>query len=103
VIRRALAAAVIAAAFLFAASAQAAPPLPFGHACVPEAGVLFCPTAGDGQRGEILFELFGGGWRFARGHVAKLELLRRDPNFLHTGNFRFSVRVMHARVEQPGR
>lgn len=32
------------------AAAQAAPPLPFGHACTPQNGVLFCPTAGDGGR-----------------------------------------------------
>ena len=29
----------------------------------------------DNQRGNLLFQLFGNGWRFARGHVAKLELL----------------------------
>ena len=41
------AAATIAVA---AAPAQAAPPLPFGHACAPQDGVLFCPTASDAQR-----------------------------------------------------
>ena len=30
--------------------AQAAPPNPFGHACAPQNGVLFCPTATDAQR-----------------------------------------------------
>jgi fermentation-respiration switch protein FrsA (DUF1100 family) len=57
----------------------------------------------DGQRGKILFQLFGNGWRFARGHVAKLELLGRDPNYLRTSNFRFSVRIARTRVELPGR
>ncbi|MEA2480473.1 MAG: type transport system ATP-binding protein [Thermoleophilaceae bacterium] len=33
-----------------AAGAQAAPPLPFGHACAPKAGVLFCPSATLDQR-----------------------------------------------------
>jgi predicted acyl esterase len=32
------------------AAAQAAPPLPFGHSCVPQNGVVFCPTANDAQR-----------------------------------------------------
>ena len=35
---------------LAAPAVQAAPPLPFGHACVPQDGVLFCPTATDAQR-----------------------------------------------------
>ena len=33
-----------------APSASAAPPAPFGHACQPRAGVLFCPTADDAAR-----------------------------------------------------
>jgi predicted acyl esterase len=57
----------------------------------------------DRQRGKILFELFGNGWRFERGHIAKLELLGRDPNYLRTSNFRFSVRVRRVRVDLPGR
>src|SRR6476661_8751840 len=31
-------------------TAAAAPPLPFGHACTPTEGVLFCPTADDASR-----------------------------------------------------
>ena len=57
----------------------------------------------DNQRGEILFQLFGNGWRFARGHMAKLELLGNDPNFLRTSNFHFSARVSKLRVLLPGR
>jgi fermentation-respiration switch protein FrsA (DUF1100 family) len=57
----------------------------------------------DNQRGEILFQLFGNGWRFAKGHTAKLELLGNDPNFLRTSNFKFSVAVSRARVDLPGR
>jgi hypothetical protein len=57
----------------------------------------------DRQRGRVLFQLFGNGWRFKKGHVAKLELLGRDPNFLRTGNFRFSVRLSSTRVLLPGR
>jgi predicted acyl esterase len=55
------------------------------------------------QRGKILFQLFGNGWRFAKGHTAKLELLGNDPNFLRTSNFKFSVAVSRARVDLPGR
>jgi hypothetical protein len=56
----------------------------------------------DNQRGEIVFQLFGNGWKFARGHTAKLELLGRDPNFLRTSNFRFSVRISKIRLDLPG-
>jgi fermentation-respiration switch protein FrsA (DUF1100 family) len=48
---RRLAAAVAACGALLApASASAAPPLPFGHACDPQNGVLFCPTTTLDQR-----------------------------------------------------
>jgi hypothetical protein len=57
----------------------------------------------DNQRGKILFQLNGNGWRFKPPHTAKLELLGRDPNFLRTSNFKFSVRVSGARVQLPGR
>ena len=57
----------------------------------------------DNQRGEIVFQLFGNGWRFARGHTAKLELLGRDPNFLRPSNFRFSVRVSKLTRVEPAR
>ena len=32
-----------------------------------------------------------------------LELLGRDPNFLRTSNFKFSVRISRTRVDLPGR
>ena len=57
----------------------------------------------DNQRGRVVFQLFGNGWAFKTGHVAKLELLGRDPQFLRTSNFRFSVRFKRTRVELPGR
>jgi X-Pro dipeptidyl-peptidase (S15 family) len=56
----------------------------------------------DNQRGRIVFQLFGNGWRFAKGHTAKLDLLGRDPKFLRTSNFRFSVRFTRTRVDLPG-
>ena len=33
-----------------ASAASAAPPAPFGHACAPRDGALFCPTADDAAR-----------------------------------------------------
>jgi pimeloyl-ACP methyl ester carboxylesterase len=48
---RTIAAAIAAcAALLIPATASAAPPNPFGHACNPENGVLFCPSATLDQR-----------------------------------------------------
>src|SRR3954468_11065093 len=38
------------AALLIPAAASAAPPDPFGHACNPQDGVLFCPAATLDQR-----------------------------------------------------
>lgn len=57
----------------------------------------------DNQRGRIVFQLFGNGWKFLKGHTAKLELLGSDPNYLRTSNFKFSVRLARTRVELPGR
>jgi hypothetical protein len=36
--------------FVVPATAHAVPPLPFGHACAPREGMLFCPTATDAER-----------------------------------------------------
>src|SRR3954451_9851226 len=38
------------AVLTLAPTAAAAPPLPFGHACAPREGALFCPTASDAAR-----------------------------------------------------
>ena len=57
----------------------------------------------DNQKGRIVFQLFGNGWRFGRGHVAKLELLGGDPNFLRPSNNRFSVRIKGLTLELPTR
>ena len=46
----ALAAVAATAALALPSAAAAAPPLPFGHACEPAEGVLFCPTADDASR-----------------------------------------------------
>ena len=57
----------------------------------------------DNEKDRIVFQLFGNGWRFARGHRAKLELVGSDPNFVRTSNFDFTVRASRISVELPGR
>ena len=47
----------------------------------------------DNQKGKVVFQLFGNGWRFARGHTARLELTGSDAGYLRTSNFAFSVKV----------
>jgi hypothetical protein len=55
----------------------------------------------DNQKGKVVFQLFGNGWRFARGHAAKLELLGSDSTYLRASNFAFSVRVSKLTVSLP--
>ena len=55
----------------------------------------------DNQKGKIVFQLFGNGWRFARGHTAKLELIGSDPTYVRTSNFDFSVKVSKLSVSLP--
>jgi hypothetical protein len=57
----------------------------------------------DNQKGRIVFQPFGNGWRFARCHLAKLKLLGSDPNFVRPSNFAFTVRASRIGVELPGR
>jgi len=53
------------------------------------------------QSGGIKFQLHGNGWRFAKGHIAKLQLLGRDSPYYQAGNQPFSVRVSDLRVGLP--
>jgi len=57
----------------------------------------------DAEEGRVVFQLFGNGWRFTRGHVVKLELLGSDPDFLRASNFRFGVRVSNLTMKLPSR
>ena len=57
----------------------------------------------NGQTGRIVFQLFGNGWRYRRGHAVRLELLGRDPDFVRTSNNRFRVTVRRLRIELPAR
>ena len=61
----------------------------------------------DDQRGSIVFQLSGNGYRFARGHTPRLELLGRDAPYYRASNGAFSVKVSGLRVllpvaEEPG-
>jgi len=53
------------------------------------------------QRGTVLFQLHGNGYRFGRGHTVKLELVGRDAPYLRASNGSFSVRVSKLAVELP--
>jgi hypothetical protein len=57
----------------------------------------------DNQKGKLLFQLFGNGYRFQRGHVVKLELIGRDPAYLRPSNFKFRVKVSRLVAELPTR
>ena len=55
----------------------------------------------DNQKGPLVFQLFGNGWRFERGHTVKLELVGSDPTFMRKSNFSFSVKVSKLSVSLP--
>jgi fermentation-respiration switch protein FrsA (DUF1100 family) len=57
----------------------------------------------DNQEGVVTFQLNGNGWRFERGHTAKLELLGRDAPYLRASNTPFSVDVRDLTLELPAR
>jgi predicted acyl esterase len=57
----------------------------------------------NNQSGRIKFQLHGNGWRFAKGHVAELQLLGRDSPYYQMPNRLFSVRVSDLRVGLPKR
>ena len=53
--------------------------------------------------GRNVFELHPAGWRFARGHVPKLELLGNDAPYGRTANGEFTVTVRRLRLRLPVR
>jgi predicted acyl esterase len=61
----------------------------------------------DNERGALVFQSHGNGYRFAAGHTPKLELLGRDSPYLRASNGEFSVKLSGLDVslpvaEQPG-
>jgi pimeloyl-ACP methyl ester carboxylesterase len=53
------------------------------------------------RAGAFAFELNGNGWRFAKGHTVKLELLGRDGPTFRVASTRFSLEVSRLRIELP--
>jgi fermentation-respiration switch protein FrsA (DUF1100 family) len=53
------------------------------------------------QRGRIAIKLFGNGYRFAKGHRVKLELVGSDPNYFRTANDSFRVQVSKLVLDIP--
>jgi hypothetical protein len=51
--------------------------------------------------GRQVFQLHPAGWRFERGHVAKLQLLGRDAPYARPANRPFSVAVKDVEVRLP--
>jgi predicted acyl esterase len=55
------------------------------------------------QRGRLVFQLNGNGWRFRKGHRAKLELLGRDAPTYRAVRSHFSATVSDLTVALPVR
>jgi hypothetical protein len=55
------------------------------------------------EQGRQVFQLHANGWRFAPGHVAKLQLLGRDAPYARTSNGQFEVEVKDVDVRLPVR
>ena len=53
---------------------------------------------GDGR---YAWQLNANGWRFARGHVPKLELLGEDPPYARPSNGDFSIAVSRLQLRLP--
>jgi dienelactone hydrolase len=51
--------------------------------------------------GRQVFQLHGNGWRFAPGHVAKLQLLGRDTPYARPSNGAFQVSVSELELRLP--
>jgi hypothetical protein len=51
--------------------------------------------------GQVVFQLNPNAWRFAAGHVPKLELLGRDVNHLRASNIPFTVGVSNLDLRLP--
>jgi pimeloyl-ACP methyl ester carboxylesterase len=53
------------------------------------------------QKGRIVFELQGNGYKFAKGSTIKLELRGRTPNLYRPSNGKFSVKLADTTLEVP--
>ncbi|HYZ28357.1 MAG TPA: CocE/NonD family hydrolase C-terminal non-catalytic domain-containing protein, partial [Thermoleophilaceae bacterium] len=57
----------------------------------------------DNQKGKISFQLNGNGYKLAKGHAVRLELLGQDPNYVRKSNGKFTVTVSKLSVSLPTR
>jgi hypothetical protein len=57
----------------------------------------------DNQKGKIAFDLNGNGYKLAKGHQVRLELLGQDPNYLRKSNGTFSLSVSKLSLTLPTR
>jgi hypothetical protein len=55
----------------------------------------------DDQRGTLLFQLWGNGYRFPAGHTVKLEIVGRAPNFMRMSDDTFRAKLSDLQVELP--
>ena len=55
----------------------------------------------NNQTGQIVFQLHGNGYRFAKGHTVELQLLGRDSPYYQQSNSVFSVKVSNLTVALP--
>jgi predicted acyl esterase len=55
------------------------------------------------QRGKVEFQLFGNGYRFAKGHTVQLELVGRSPPLFRASNGEFRLRLSNVRASIPTR
>ena len=51
--------------------------------------------------GQQTFQLHPGGWTFAPGHIAKLELLGQDPPYARPSNGTFTISVSNLKLTLP--
>jgi hypothetical protein len=51
--------------------------------------------------GKQVFQLHPGAWHFAKGHVAKLELLGQDAPYARASNGQFSIAVSGLQLRLP--
>lgn len=56
---------------------------------------------GSAPNGRQTFQLHPGAWHFARGHIAKLELLGQDPPYARTSNGTFTIQVSKLTLRLP--
>lgn len=70
---------------------------PGGQQTLVSHGIYRPPPRG----GRVTFQLDENGWKFAAGHVAKLELLGRDYPYARPSDGQFSVQVRRLRLVLP--